>query len=550
MIRKILNSKSKTITFAAFLLAISSFVSQFLGLVRDRLLAGSFGASSELDIYFSAFRIPDFVYGVLIVGGITGAFLPVFSAYFKEEHGDGNWPKEALVFANNVLNCFFILLIVVCGILAVFAPWVVRFIIPGFTAENRELTIALTRIMFLSPILFGISSIFSGISQYFHKFLAYALAPVLYNIGIIIGIVFFVPMFGLYGLAYGVILGALMYFLIQIPVACASGFKYLPVLDLRNTGLRKIFALMIPRTISSAVYYINLIFVTAIASTFIAGSITVFTFSDNIQSFPTMIIGLSFAISCFPTLSKMWASGRKEEFIKSFASTFRQITFLVIPASVLLFLLRIQVIRLLLGTGNFGWWETRLTAGVLGLYCFSIFANALVPLIIRAFFAFQNTVTPMVISILSIAANVVFSYVFVYYLSYENLFRGFFVEFLRLDGVENIKILALPLALGASAFFQMVFLLICLYKKMGDFRTKEIFDSTLKVAVSSIVMGTVVYALRQYSASFVNMDSFVGIFCQTAIAGAVGLLVYMGTAYLMGASEVKAIFNSFFRQLK
>lgn len=548
MIKRILNSKTKSITFAAFLLAVSSFISQFLGLIRDRLLAGRFGAGSELDIYFAAFRIPDFVYGILIVGGITGAFLPVFASYFKNDDGEDDWSKEAIEFANNVLNCFFALLVVVCGVLAIFAPWVVKFIIPGFSAENRELTISLTRIMFLSPILFGLSSIFSGIAQFFHKFFSYAIAPILYNTGIIIGIMFFVPIFGLYGLAYGVILGAVMYFLIQLPAAYASGFKYRPILNLKNKGLKKIFSLMIPRTFSSAVYYINLIFVTAIASTFIPGSITVFTFSDNIQSFPTMIIGLSFAISCFPTLSKYWANKEKGKFLESFSSTFRQITFLVIPASVLMFLLRIQIIRLLLGTGDFGWWETRLTAGVLGLFCFSVFANSLVPLIIRAFFSFHDTKTPMIISVFSIITNVIFSFVFVHLLGFENAFRVFFVDFLRLQGVDNITILALPLALGFSAFFQMVLLLIWLYKKIGDFRTKEILDSTLKVAVASIVMGFVVYGLRQYSASFVDMASFAGILSQTAIASLAGAIVYFVIAYLLKASEVKTIIQSFLKQ--
>lgn len=159
MINRVFSSQTKTVTFAAFILAVSGIISRLLGLIRDRLLAGRFGAGEELDIYFAAFRIPDFVYGILIAGGITAAFLPVFSEYLLpaealsklKDKKIKQWPTQAIEFTNNVLNCFLVLLILICGILAIFTPQIIRFIIPGFSPESRALTVALTRIMFFKP---------------------------------------------------------------------------------------------------------------------------------------------------------------------------------------------------------------------------------------------------------------------------------------------------------------------------------------------------------------------------------------------------------------
>ena len=181
MIKRVFHFQTKTVTFAALLLGISALISRLLGLFRDRLLAGTFGAGQDLDVYFAAFRIPDFVYGILIMGGISAIFLPVFSEYFKKDE------QEAWRLASNILNCFLVLLIVICGILAIFTPWLIKFITPGFSPEQKALAVSLTRIMFLSPIFLGLSSLFSGVLHYFNRFLAYSIAPVLYNLSIIFG---------------------------------------------------------------------------------------------------------------------------------------------------------------------------------------------------------------------------------------------------------------------------------------------------------------------------------------------------------------------------
>jgi len=531
--------------------AIGSLISRLLGLIRDRLLASRFGASQELDVYFAAFRIPDFVYGILIAGGITAAFLPVFAEYFEKNKSNKEqsleWPQDALNLVNNVLNLLLFLLILICAVLAVFTPFIIKFIIPGFSSEDRNLTIALTRIMFLSPILFGLSSIFSGILHYFNRFLSYSLAPILYNMGIIFGILFLVPAFGVFGLAYGVIIGAFFYLLIQIPAAKFSGYRYKAVFNFKSPGIKRIFKLMLPRTIGSAAYQINLIVITAIASTLTAGSIAVFNFSNNLHYFPIGLIGISFAVSSFPAFSRSWANGQRNKFLENFSSSFRQIIFLITPISVLVFLLRAQIVRLILGAGRFGWLETRLTAACLGLFCFGILAESLIPLLSKTFFALQDTKTPVLIGIFSMLLNIIFCFLFVFFLKSSNLFSNFFISFLKLQGIKNIEIIGLPLSLSLVSLLQAVLLLVFLHQRVGRLRFKEIIFSAVKILIAGLLMLSATYFTKQILGNFVDMSTFFGVFVQAVLAGGFGILVYFLAAFFLKSPELKIIKSSFLK---
>ncbi len=544
MLKKIYNSKSKTIAFSATLLVISGIVSRFLGLFRDRLLAGNFGAGEELDIYFAAFRVPDLIYGILIAGGVGAAFLPVFSESLnkkEKENSNTEWTKESLFLVNNVLNCFFLILVLVCLLIAVFASFIVPFVIPGFDMESKRLTISLTRIMLFSPILFGLSGIFSGVLHYFRRFLAYSLAPILYNVGIIFGIIFFVPLFGIYGLAYGVILGAFFHFIIQIPAAFFSGYRYIPTFDFKFPGLRKIFYLMIPRMAGIAVSHINLIVVTAIASTLAIGSIAVFNFSNNLHYFPIGIIGFSFAISSFPEFSKFWANGQKKEFFDGLSLSIRQVLFLIIPASFLMFLLRAQIVRVVLGTGEFGWVETRLTVASLGIFAIGIFAGGLIPLLSKAFFALQDTKTPLFIGFISVILNLFLSFLFIFLLKQENYFNLFFRDILKLYGIENIEVIGLPLAISISAIFQLLLLSFFLYNKIGDFGLREIKNSFIKIFFASLLMSFTTYLFLFIMSTLVDMRTFLGVMIQALFSVFFGGVVYFVSLVLMKSSEINII---------
>ena len=535
MVDKILKFKTEGIGAIAIILAVSALVSRLFALVRDRILAGQFGAGAELDVYFAAFRVPDLVFGVLVMGGISAAFLPIFSEYFQKSAEQG-WK-----FANNALNCFLILLILTCLVLAIFIPLLVKFIAPGFSPEQEYLLISLTRIMFLSPIFFGLSSIFSGIAHYFNRFLFYSIAPIIYNLSIIFGILFLVPIFGLYGLAYGVVLGAFFHWFIQIPVVKASGFKYSTEFNFKSLAMKKFFKLMLPRVIGVVAIHINLIVVTAIASTLAVGSIAIFNFANNLQYIPIGLIGASFAVASFPALSRIWVNGQKDEFLKKFSSIFRQILFLIIPASFLIFLLRAQIVRIILGTGRFSWWETELTAASLGIFSVGIFALALIPFLTKVFFSFQNTKIPTKAGLYSVALNIPLAFFFVWTLAFPNTFQSFIVNFLDLQEIQNIAVIGLPLALSISAIFQFFLLCFFLKKEVPEIDTQEIFKSFQKIFFISTLMSIFTYLTLHIIGNIVDMKTFLGVFTQMTSAGIVAMFSYFSFSLLFKLPESMAI---------
>lgn len=546
--------QTKTVTFAATLVGGSILVSRILGLIRDRLLAGEFGAGIELDIYFAAFRIPDLIYGILITGGIMAAFIPIFSDYYNEDK------KKAWYLTTNVLNCFFLLLIVICGILALLTPHLIKFIVPGFSGPQKELAIKLTRVMFLSPIIFGASSIFSGILHYFNRFLVYSVAPILYNLGIILGILFLAPRFGLIGLAYGVILGALFHLLIQIPSVLNVGFRWKPQFNFFHSGIRRIFRLMAPRTIGSAAYHINLIVMTAIASTLISGSIAVFNFSNNLYYVPIGLVGISFALASFPTLSKSLAQKKIKKFLEDFSSTFRQIIFLVVPLSALMFILRAQIVRLVLGTGEFGWLGTRLTAACLGLFCLGIFAAGLIPFLARAFFSFKDTKTPVIVAVGTVSLNVVLALSLVKVLGDLNFFSQAIISGLDLWGIRDVRVVSLPLALSVSAILQFSFLFYLLHRKIQGFsvevekqwkqKLRGILESWIKILICTGVLIVGSLGILRVVAELVSMQSFWGILIQTFSAGMGGILVYALGSYILKSPELEVIKSALIKQFR
>ncbi len=535
MLDLIFNAKSKTITISAIILGVSSIISAFLGVLRDRLLAGSFGAGPELDIYFAAFRIPNFVYGVLITGGLVAAFLPVFSETFEDDEEEG-WEL-----VNNLLNFLILSLSALSLLLFIFAPLVVKVIAPGFTEVQTEWTIVLTRIMMISPILLGISSLFSGVLKYFDLFFTYALAPILYNLGIIFGILFLVPRFDLIGLAYGVVLGALLHMIIQIPATKQIGFNYRIILNLSSGKLKKIIRLIIPRIVGQASTQINLVVITAIASTLAAGSLSIFNFADHLQAFPVRVIGLSFAVAAFPRFSKNLANGEKLSFLNNFSNSVRKVLFFIIPISFLTFILRGQIVRLVLGTGRFDWSDTRLTAASLGIFAFSLFANALTHLLIRAYFSFQDTKTPVYVSLLGVAVNVALAFAFVFLLSNPGAFRDGIVYFLRLESLKNIEVLAFPMAFFFSTASQLIALYLILEKRIGGLRRKEIFDSGIRILGSSIIMVIISFITLRLMIRVVVLDTFWNVFFQTTVTTLISGIVYLLAANLFECRELKAI---------
>ncbi|MCX6720672.1 MAG: murein biosynthesis integral membrane protein MurJ [Candidatus Staskawiczbacteria bacterium] len=542
MIQKFFNSQTKSISSASLILAISYLGSAFLGLIRDRLLAGTFGAGGELDVYYTAFTVPDFIALILIFGAISAAVIPIFSSYLVKNK-DEAWRYASLLF-NVFLGC----LIVVCLILLVFTPAIISLIAPGFSGEKKELAVMLMRIMFLSPIILGASNMISGILQVFHRFLVTAMAPLLYNLGIIIGIIFFVPKFGLSGLAWGVVLGGVLHLAVQLPAFFFSGFKYKASFDYKDEGVVKTMKMMVPRSLGLGAGQLNTIATTAIASTLMSGSIAVFNLANNLSSILVNAVAVSVSTASFPSMSMAFLNEEKDEFLRKFSGIFRQIIFLVIPLSLLLLILRAQIVRVVLGAGRFDWADTKLTTACLGILALNLVAQALILFLSKTFYAAHNTKIPAIISGLTVAFNIILSLLLVWLVRFFPEFNFFLQSVLRLGGVANIGVIALALAYTITAVLECALLMYMFSRKFSNLNSKEIYDSLYKILIASLVMVVVTFIVRQLLGSIVSLQAFWGIFFQLIVSGSVGVATYAIVTHLLKSPESKILVDSLLKK--
>lgn len=542
MIQKFLHSQTKSISSASLILAASYMLSAVLGLLRDRLLAGTFGAGTELDVYYTAFTIPDLIAMLLVFGAISAAVIPIFSSYLLKSK------EDAFKYISNLINVFIGFLIIVCIFLIIFTPSIISLIAPGFSGTKKELAVSLMRIMFLSPVILGISNIISGILQVFHRFIITALAPLLYNIGIIIGIIFFVPYFGLSGLAFGVVLGGVLHLSVQLPSFLASGFKYRPSFNIFDEGTKRTVRLMIPRSLGLGAGQLNTIVTTAIASTLMAGSIAVFNLANNLSSILVNAIAVSVSTASFPAMSMAYLKDESEEFLRKFSGIFRQILFLAIPISVLLFILRVQLVRVVLGVGKFDWADTKLTTACLAIMAINLIAPQLILFLSKTFYAAHNTKTPAIISGVAVIFNIVLSLFFVWLIKNSSVFYLFLQKLLRLEGSSNIGVIGLALAFSITGVLQSCLLLFMFYKKFPKLKIKEIFDSLYKIIIASMVMTFAALISRQIVGSLLSLQMFWGILFQLIFTGCVGVIVYILTAFFLKSPELKTISDSFIKK--
>jgi len=532
--RKILNSSQNTVTGAAVILTIAVLLSRVLGLVRDRLLAGSFGASIDLDIYFAAFRIPDLVYSILFAGGVIVSLLPLFSElYIKDK--ERSWDT-----INNILNIFFIGYIASAVLFIIYTPQIISSMVLGFDAASVQKTIDLTRLIFVSVFFFGVSSIFSTVLNYFNRFVVYSLAPILYNLGIILGIILLAPILGVFGVALGVIIGSFLHFLIQMPSALKCGYKYRFFIDLKSPAIREFFGLIIPRTIASSSSQINFVFITFIASSIGAGAISVFNLSNNLRYLPIGIIGVSFATAIFPLLSKLWAENKKEEYFKEFTKVFNEVMYVAFPIGVLIYILRNEIVEIVLKTGSFDSSAAAITAAAFGLYFFSTAIQCLVPVVLRGFFSIKDTITPTVISVLSVLSSIYLSFLFVSVFNGDNLLVNTAKTFLGINGAVNFSVLGLVVAFNIGLVLEFILLFYFFYKTVGDFGIKEILKSFLKVLFSSTVMGVAAWYLLPYLKNIFG-SSFVGSSIEFVVVCLVSFLIYGILTMMFRMSEIRAV---------
>ena len=378
-----------------------------LGLLRDVIIAGKFGTSPDLDAYIAAFRLPDFLFLTIASGAFGAAFIPVFVGFLErgEEH-------DAWRLASSVLNTAVIVLAALAGVTFLFADPLMRYAIePGLADKPDQLALAvtLTRILLIQPILLGVGGAAMGILNAQQRFTVPALAPVTYNLGIVFGAVALTPRFGIRGLAYGVILGALGHVLTQLPTLLRV-MRYVPLISLRIPGMRRVGALLLPRMFGQAVFALNFVILTNFASRLGEGRISAFNFGYTLFLLPHGVFALSQATVLFPQLSRAAEAGDWDEFRRLYTVTLRTVCFFMVPASAALVALRIAIPEAIFQFGAFRSTSTALTAVALGALSTGLIAYGVVEIVTRAFYALHDTRTPVIAGVVTIALNVPLSY--------------------------------------------------------------------------------------------------------------------------------------------
>lgn len=515
-LRLITLAKQESILAASFILAVTFVLSALLGFLRSRFLYARFFTccTSSLDVYNAAFRIPDLIFRLLVTGALTSSFIPVYSQYLHRDQ------KTADQMASAVINLLCATFVAIATIAFIFARPLSHLVAPGFTEIQLELMTNLTRILLFAQIFFLISNFLTGIIQVHQIFLIPALSPIVYNICIILGIYFLTPTFGIYGVCLGVIIGAFFHLLIQIPLARRLGFGYTPIFNFHTKGVFEVIKLMIPRCLSLGLAEIESTMTLFWASTLSIGSISLLNLALQLMYLPSRIFGSTLGQASLPILSKSIAKNELEVFRQTVTRTILQSLFLALPITILVLVQRVAIVRITMGSRQFPWAATLLTAKTLAFLTPAIVSQALIQILVRSFYAMHNTKTPMYVAILSLISNVATSF--------------YFVTF------TDLGIVGLAISASVGNLIQFFGLLYFFIQKVDGFQWPDVGLKTAKISISSTLLGISIWASMRFLDLFVfdtsRTASVIAIFSITSL---VGVIVYLGTSHIFGIDELK-----------
>lgn len=523
---------------AAYLLAFFAFLSQILALVRDKLLAFNFGAGHDLDIYYAAFRIPDLIF-VSIASMVSASVLvPFFIERFNRDEDKGKR------FIDSIFTAFFLSIVVVSAITYFVMPELIAWLLPGF-AKDQSLSdlILASRILLLSPIFLGLSNFLSSITQMHKRFLVYALSPILYNVGIIIGIICLHPLFGIYGLVWGVVIGALLHMMIQIPfIIHKDSFPGLS-LKISWSDISRVVLVSLPRTVTLSSNQLASFFLVSLASFMSGGSISVFSLAFNLQSVPLSIIGVSYSSAVFPTLSKFFVENNRKQFLQQMIDSARHIVFWSIPITILFIVLRAQIVRTIYGAGQFDWADTRLTAAVLAIFIVSVIGQSLILLFVRAYYAEGKTKRPLFVNVASGIIIVALGYTLTKIFFAYPLFKYFLEDLFKVSGQLGTSVLVLPLAYSVGVLINTYFHWHMFEKDYPGF-TKPVIATLFQSFAASVIMGYVAFLSLRFFNIFFPLTKAWNVFFQGFFAGIVGIFVGILILVLLKNREVREIWTT------
>lgn len=537
----ILHGEIRGLHEAAYFLGLFALFSAILALIRDRLLAHYFGAGEILDVYYAAFRIPDIVF--VSIASIVSIY--VLIPFLSKEEDDNLQQRR---FIGHTLSAFLFFISIISIILFFLVPYILPYLFPGLvSSEYFDSLILLTRILLLQPILLGISNIFGSVTQVYGRFILYGIAPLLYNLGIIIGVLLFYPVFGIIGLGYGVVLGAILHVGIQLPFMTVKGFLSRITIRLNFTEIKKIVLLSLPRTLALSAQHIALLVLISLASLMSEGSITVFSFSFNLQAVPLTIIGASYSVAAFPTLARLFSNGNRGEFLEHVLIAARHIIFWSTPIVILFIVLRAQIVRVILGSGAFDWADTRLTAALFALFILSLIAQGLILLFVRSYYASGKTRLPLIVNVISASLTVLFAFVFLELFRSVPMFQYFFESLFRVEGIPGTEVLMLPLGYSLGMIVNAGIFWFLFQRDTHKF-TKPVLRVFFEVLSASVVMGFVTHQFLNFFDNIFDINTFWGIFAQGFFSGILGIISGATLLILLDNREIKEIRGSLIRR--
>ncbi len=508
-------SADRQIARAASVVMVGMALSSVTGLATTVLVSHSFGTGREIDAFYAANRLTEILFNLMAGGALASAFVPTFTGFLTRQDREGAWRL-----ASAVGNLVLLALSLTAALAALAAPWLVEHVLaPGFTDPGQiTLTVSLLRVMLLSSIVFGVSGLVMGILNAHQHFALPALAPASYRLGWILGLVFLVPRWGIRGLAWGVVLGAVFHLLVQLPGLRGRQGRYHLNLGLQNTSVREVGRLMAPRLLGVAVVQINFLVNTNLASRMSEGSLAAITFAFTLMIMPQAVIAQAIAIAALPTFSAQVARGELAEMRTSLASTLRGVLFLSLPASVGLMVLRRPIIALALQHGAFGAGSTDLVAWALLWYAAGLVGHSLLEIVARAFYALHDTRTPVLVGAVAMSLNVVFS------LAFAGLFQH--IGWAPHGG--------LALANSLATALECLALLWLMRRRLGGLDLGRLRRGLLATLGASVLMGLGLWGwLRATSGASVWLTGGGGV--------VIGAVAYWLIALALGAPEARQL---------
>jgi putative peptidoglycan lipid II flippase len=509
---------------------MSTFVaSRFLGWLRLSVIGAYFGLSKDLDAFWAANVIPESLFNLLVAGAITSAFIPVFTSYLAKDRETEGWHV-----VSSVMNAMLLLLVAASAVLAFAAPFFMPYLARFHDPAQLALAIDLTRIMLLSPIFMGLSSLMTGILNSYRQFLSAAVAPVVYNLVIILFTVFLSPFLGIHALAWGVVAGALTMFLVQLPELTFRRTRYSLSLDLAHPGVREVAILTAPRALAQgSAFFVIPAVNTALATGLAAGSLSALNYAFALMLLPLGVFSMAISSAIFPSLSHFAALGQTARLRTALAQAIRLIVFLTLPSAIAMMVLRRPIVHLLFQYREFNDVARELTAAAFLFYAIGLAGHAIVQILTRAFYAAKDTRTPLVTTLGSIGANVVLAVILV----------GWVV-----DG-EPLGIQGLALANSLATLGEAAFLLVLLQPRIR----LPVFSVTfalLRQLSAALIMGIAVFGYVRLTNFTVQLEiSKIGLALQLLSAFLVAGGSYLAACWLLRVGELRLAFAFFRRRL-